>query len=878
EVIGECGGEYASNDINGYDYADEYCYCITWTWDIDDGCGNTASYMQVAMITDSEGPTYEPDYAAEITVQCDEEVPAFSPVWSDNCTPVDELIVQCISGITPIDCVENVLYTISRSCSATDACGNTTTVSQLVKIVDFAAPVITGTAQIDIDCSIDDYDFMYVLYDNVPTVDDNCDEQPSLDHSYQWYDATCGESIVVVWTAADQCGNASAFTQTYTIVDNEAPVMLCDFSATEGFTGPYAPENWVLTNTGIGNGSVDESNAPVSITLTGSDDPNGGNSEYTYYTTTVAASGAISFSWEVTEEDCDGAGYDYFGYVLNGNHVSLATVLGSGNAAVNVEAGDEFAFYAYTTDNWCGPIVTIASDFLAGGTGEYECGDDVPAMPENLDDFLAGGGMVSDNCELDYDSYTAVEVSEGSCPETVTRTFTIADLCGNMTTCVYVITIDDTTAPVLVGVPQDMDVECDAVPSIEDYVVTAEDCSDVIITTSELDIFDPLLICEFGDADLPGTQQDWSLWLPGFGGFSDNWVAVGSMILTELPGGAHLTGNVVNATDPTAGFAVDVMFHNKADHAGWIAQMTTDNLYQRSPKIFDPGQVGNEFENWDYYEMDESAATLTGTGILAGSDFTLTHAPANLRFAFQVGNGANNMGMGYGYGGWFDMHGTYDGEDVMVMGDFGGSNGDGDCDIIPGCYDHTLVYTWTATDACDNTASASATLNVVDTTDPIFTDAPADMTLECDQDVPALEDCIATDNCTAAEHIVYTSSESSSVDGCTETITRTWTATDLCENTATHTQTITIVDTTAPVISDYPADLTVTCFDLVPPMADGNVVATDNCNEFSIVGYDVFEGNSCVGTVIRTYTATDICGNASSVTQLIHINDDVAPM
>ena len=93
-----------------------------------------------------------------------------------------------------------------------------------------------------------------------------------------------------------------------------------------------------------------------------------------------------------------------------------------------------------------------------------------------------------------------------------------------------------------------MDVECDDVPNIEDFEVSAEDCSGYSIETSVVENYDPLMICQFGDAILPGNQQDWSLWLPGFGDFDDNWVAVGSMTLTELPGGAHLTGSVVNAT------------------------------------------------------------------------------------------------------------------------------------------------------------------------------------------------------------------------------------------------------------------------------------------------------------------------------------------
>ena len=55
----------------------------------------------------------------------------------------------------------------------------------------------------------------------------------------------------------------------------------------------------------------------------------------------------------------------------------------------------------------------------------------------------------------------------------------------------------------------------------------------------------------------------------------------------------------------------------------------------------------------------------------------------------------------------------------------------------------------------------------------------------------------------------------------------TFTATDDCGNATSATQTITIVDTTAPVLS-IPADYTAECSD-AHPMDDAS--ATDNCGE-----------------------------------------------
>ena len=59
-------------------------------------------------------------------------------------------------------------------------------------------------------------------------------------------------------------------------------------------------------------------------------------------------------------------------------------------------------------------------------------------------------------------------------------------------------------------------------------------------------------------------------------------------------------------------------------------------------------------------------------------------------------------------------------------------------------------------------------------------------------------------------------------------ITRTFTATDDCGNATSATQTITIVDTTAPEFTSVPSDYTAECSD-EHPMDDAT--ATDNCGD-----------------------------------------------
>ena len=77
------------------------------------------------------------------------------------------------------------------------------------------------------------------------------------------------------------------------------------------------------------------------------------------------------------------------------------------------------------------------------------------------------------------------------------------------------------------------------------------------------------------------------------------------------------------------------------------------------------------------------------------------------------------------------------------------------------------------------------------------------------------------------------------VAGC-GTITRVWTATDPCGNTASATQTITVVDTTAPELVGVPTDETVFC-DAIPVAAQ--VTATDACGGASEKHYKIIAGN-----------------------------------
>ena len=181
---------------------------------------------------------------------------------------------------------------------------------------------------------------------------------------------------------------------------------------------------------------------------------------------------------------------------------------------------------------------------------------------------------------------------------------------------------------------------------------------------------------------------------------------------------------------------------------------------------------------------------------------------------------------------------------------------------------YVIVRTFTATDDAGNSASATQTITVQDTTAPEFTFVPADYTVECSDEMP-MDDACGADNC--GEVTIEVSSETTAGDAAGNyTIVRTFTATDDAGNSASATQTITVQDTTAPEFTSVPADYTVECSDEMP-MDDAT--AADNCGEVTIeVSSETTAGDAAGNyTIVRTFTATDDAGNSSSATQTITV-------
>ncbi|HEV8284543.1 MAG TPA: hypothetical protein VGQ09_09540, partial [Chitinophagaceae bacterium] len=189
----------------------------------------------------------------------------------------------------------------------------------------------------------------------------------------------------------------------------------------------------------------------------------------------------------------------------------------------------------------------------------------------------------------------------------------------------------------------------------------------------------------------------------------------------------------------------------------------------------------------------------------------------------------------------------------------------------------TVTRTWRAVDACGNTSvTRSQTITIVDTQAPTIGSAGANATIECTA-TPSFTAPTASDACNGAT-VSVVGADVTGGTACARTVTRTWRATDACGNqSATRSQTITIIDTQAPTIGNAGANATIEC--TASPSFTAPT-ASDACSGATVntVGADVTGGTACARTVTRTWRAVDACGNTSATrSQTITIVDTQAP-
>jgi hypothetical protein len=187
-----------------------------------DDCGNSSTCNQLITIDDSVAPSLT--CPPNITIECTAStLPSNTgvPTTSDNCDTSPNITYSDVTTALP-SCPQE--YTITRTWTSTDTCGNINTCNQIITITDSTPPDIDCPADVSILCTSS------TLPANTgsATATDNCDPAPDLDY----FDITMtipgsdGYLIERTWTAIDACGNDVTCLQTITVNNPLDPSIL----------------------------------------------------------------------------------------------------------------------------------------------------------------------------------------------------------------------------------------------------------------------------------------------------------------------------------------------------------------------------------------------------------------------------------------------------------------------------------------------------------------------------------------------------------------------------------------------------------------------------------------------------------------------------
>jgi hypothetical protein len=678
----------------------------------------------------------------------------------------------------------------------------------------------------------------------------------------------CPQAVVVTrtWTATNACGGEATGQQTITILDTTPPVLgnvpdnvtvscasvpgipsvtamdNCDPAPSLGVIETRqdgnCPGNYVLTRTWTATDACSNTTSTVrTVTVTDVQAPviSGVPAGATVACDAVPAPAAATAT-----DDCD----------VSPSLEFLETSDAGGCP------GNYTLTRTWTSVDHCGNTGTVSQVVVVSDTEAPVFGGvpgDATVACDNVPEPAAP--TAADNCDPGLTISFAEVRADGACSDvyTLTRTWTTTDDCGNTANAVQVVTVQDTLAPVLADVPADETVECDSVPAPASPSAT-DNCDPA-----------PGVSLEETKTDGPcaGSYTLTRTWTGSDRcGNSSAAIQVITVVDTKAPefqgteGDTTVECNAIPASANVAatdcGAEVSVTFTEERSDGPCADSFV---LTRRWTATDDCGHTAEHVQAVTV--QDTTPPLLDGVPADEVAECDSVPPPATPAVS-------DNCDAAPGV--------TLDENSTQTQ--------DGSC----GDQNYTITRTWTAVDNCGNESSSAQMVTVQDSTPPVIDGVPADETVECDS-VPAAPSPTVTDNCDASPGFVPTEVSTQTHDGsCGDrnyTITRTWTAVDNCGNESSVTQVVTVQDSTPPGLEGVPADETAECDNVPAPVSP---TVTDNCDptpalSFSSISTQTQDG-SCGDqnyTITRTWIAVDDCGNESSVTQTVTVQDTTPP-
>jgi large repetitive protein len=842
-------------------------YTITRTWTATDDCNNTISHTQIITVEDTTAPVWAQAMPANVTVQCN-AIPTVPAVITatDNCD--NDVTIAFNETTTPGSCAGN--YTITRTWTATDDCNNTISHTQIITVEDTTAPVWAQAmpANVTVQCNA------IPAVPAVITATDNCDTDVTIAFNETTTPGSCAGNYTITrtWTATDDCNNTISHTQIITVEDTTAPVWA------QAMPTNVTVQCNAIPTVPAGIAATDNCDADVTVAFNETTTPGSCVGNYTItrtWTATDDCNNTISHTQIITVEDTTAP---VWAQAMPTNVTVQCNAIPAVPAVItatdNCDNDVTIAFNETTTPGSCAGNYTITRTW----TATDDCNNTIShtqiitvedttapvwaqAMPTNVTvqcnaiPAVPAGITATDNCDNDVTVAFNETTTPGSCAGnyTITRTWTATDDCNNTISHTQIITVEDTTAPVWAqAMPTNVTVQCNAIPTVPAGITATDNCDNDVTVA-------------FNETTTPGSC-------------AGNYTITRTWTATDDCNNTVSHTQIITVEDTTAPVWAQAMPANVTVQCNAIPAVpavitATDNCDTDVTIAFNetttPGScAGNYTITRTWTATDDCNNTISHTQIVTVEDTTAPvwaqAMPANVTVQC---NAIPTVPAGIA---------ATDNCDADVTVAFNETTTPGSC-----VGNYTITRTWTATDDCNNTISHTQIITVEDTTAPVWAQAmPANVTVQCNA-IPAVPAVItATDNCDNDVTIAFNETTTPGSCAGNYTITRTWTATDDCNNTISHTQIITVEDTTAPVWAQaMPANVTVQC-NAIPTVPAG-ITATDNCdNDVTVAFNETTTPGSCAGnyTITRTWTATDDCNNTISHTQIITVEDTTAPL
>ena len=905
----------AQTSLCGATFTQEYTFSVT------DECGNAATSTAMVTVEDTEAPIITPPM--DITVDCvDGDIPSGDlSAWlmgvttSEDCSG-ENVTNQLFNFVA--DCGSTGVYTYQFT--VTDDCNNSSQAFATVTTQDNDAPTPACPSALILECGDPSIstDIQAWLSSVTGVGTDDCDDAiVNNDFSGSLPDG-CGASTTVTFTFTDPCGNNADCMVDITINDTQAPVFVnCSSDLTVNVDAAACDAN-VIFSTPV---AFDECKNPVTVMQTAG--PNSG-STFPLGVSTIAFEamddcGLLSdtdCTFDITVVDsgtpsidcpsnitrcadagaCDWMSDETIDPLANENctaRIITYDITGATTSSGNDSASGEIfelgtSTLCYTISDGAGSSSSCCFDILI-----EDCENPVVTCPTDMTVECDGAGNTAevnawlpgasavDNCDTNpvITNLPFNTISGCGATETIIYEFTATDAAGNVDACLASFIIEDTTVPNIDVAAIDDLVECNPASNQADLfawlntfasATSSDDCGDI---TWSHDF--SMLSDDCGDTGMTTvvfTATD----------ECGNTATSSADFIIEDTSDPEITcpDNISLQCNGDDSDAVITNWLSSAAATDGCGNAMISNDY---PGVSSASCGTTGFSTVTFTATDDCGNTATCSAIITIDDTTIPDFLLRPQDMIVECDGAGNAA---DVASWLASNGggiASDRCDNSVTWNNTLSNSTTVC----GGSTET-IYLFTVTDDCGNAATALATFVIEDTSLPTIT-VPADMTVECDgvgnvTDLTDwLEQVTASDLCSAT---VATSNQLyNTISACGGGYSETYifTGVDECGNDISELATFTVEDTSNPMIV-CPDNLDLSCgADSNPTLINAwllTAIPTDDasCSEVTYTNdYDGTLPANCGGSLTVTFTAEDECGNVSTCTADITMNDVASP-